>query len=462
MDFSSENMYQTMSIASIGTSTIPKSNNLKPSGRNPLDYSDIQGSQPQDRYGRFHKPDLFQSTDIFGSQSMTLHRETNKPDNTLNVNDIDGAKHRVRDKFLFTKRIVDPLAPTYPLPAYTIPEAPQTKFIRDALDASDIEGTKPKTSKSTRMSSTILSTEDVEGAQASWRPKHARVRSEAEPHDILKVDDISRRTHRHIDHTFRVTNPCDPVYVVNGMEVADDPKYVKPKKNPDFIPQTHLLKTRDIDGAYPGWVPPHVCNPPIEQRREFRNTNFIGDIEGAASDTIKHSIITNRCTHPLMPTYQGLDPGSVLPVHMSPLVPGDVYSAPNVRFLGSKEKKATRGPETMTGQDTLDAFASSGKMDASYKMTGLNFNGTGGSEVDFSRSSSSSTNRKRNDSLGFDNKPPRDPSLSLDLSKGLNGSGRRSNYSSPAASGRKIMQSPADKRAQQERFEAINSVRDLK
>jgi len=47
--------------------------------------------------------------------------------------------------------------------------------------------------------------------------------------------------------------------------------------------------------------------PPPDQRRHFRNTNFVGDIAGAQSDTVKHSIKTNRVTNPLNPQYVGLD-----------------------------------------------------------------------------------------------------------------------------------------------------------
>ena len=47
--------------------------------------------------------------------------------------------------------------------------------------------------------------------------------------------------------------------------------------------------------------------PPIEKRRHFRNTNFVGDIAGAQSDTVMHCIKTNRVTNPLNPAYTSLD-----------------------------------------------------------------------------------------------------------------------------------------------------------
>ena len=44
-----------------------------------------------------------------------------------------------------------------------------------------------------------------------------------------------------------------------------------------------------------------AIQPPLERRRHFRNTNFVGDIAGAQPDTVKHAIRTNRVTNPLNP-----------------------------------------------------------------------------------------------------------------------------------------------------------------
>ena len=93
-------------------------------------------------------------------------------DLSLRVDDIDGAKAKIRNKFLFTNRHVDPLNPQYDLPSFHKPDDYSEKFIKDPLDCSDIEGTKSQlpTKYKTRP---INMVEDIEGAQASWRPRHA-------------------------------------------------------------------------------------------------------------------------------------------------------------------------------------------------------------------------------------------------------------------------------------------------
>lgn len=108
--------------------------------------------------------------------------------------------------------------------------------------------------------------------------------------------------------TRRLTNPLTPSYRVNGMDVADDPVKTRPRalpkaKDGPFYP----LTTADIEGAAPGWRPLPQVNPPIEARRHFRNTNFLGDLPGAQADTVKHSICTERHINPLNPVYASLD-----------------------------------------------------------------------------------------------------------------------------------------------------------
>lgn len=92
------------------------------------------------------------------------------------------------------------------------------------------------------------------------------------------------------------------------MDVADDPIKSRPRPMPKakdgpFYP----LTTADIEGATPGWRPLPQVNPPLEARRHFRNTNFMGDIPGAQADTVKHAICTKRHVNPLDPVYHSLD-----------------------------------------------------------------------------------------------------------------------------------------------------------
>lgn len=147
--------------------------------------------------------------------------------------------------------------------------------------------------------------DDIEGARAGWKPRHKRVGVEGEPRHIMAVADINDQG---VKKTNRCTDPLRPVHYINGMQVADDmvhtmPRRLPPQREGPFFP----LTTKDIEGAYPGWTPPHAMQPPLDQRRHFRNTNFVGDIAGAQSDTVMHCIKTNRVTNPLNPGYVSLD-----------------------------------------------------------------------------------------------------------------------------------------------------------
>lgn len=369
-DQSDPNMYRTMSICSLGPTTVPSEKRSFARDTDPL-AKDIDGSQPSNRYAKFlNKPSFYDTADVQGSKSMTLHKTRNGPvDNTLRVDDIDGARARVRDKFLQTNRHIDPLNPNYNLPSFSPAEPHVPKFIRDPLSISDIDGTKSTPLAKYDMR-TMNKIDDIEGTQPSWKPRHARARLEAPPKDIMEVNDISKRTHRFKDHTTRVVDPVMPVYVVNGMEIMSDPKYTRPKKNPEFIADTHLLMTADIEGAYPGWHPPALLNPPLEMRREFRNTNFIKDIEGAQPNTIKRGITTERSVHPLDPVYQGLDAGVKLKGPVDPLIPATMYTKPKLTLKPQSDNARVR-PASEVAMDTINlpgAYNGSSGMKRSNNM----------------------------------------------------------------------------------------------
>lgn len=241
--------------------------------------------------------------DIDGTSSLRLHRDTNKPDRQLYHDDIDGSN--CRNKWLFrTKRCVNPLEPEYTLPSFVAAPAVAPKFTRDSHDVSDIEGTKSRPLFPLAQRKNHL-VEDIEGAQSGWKPRHVRARQDAPPLDhSLNVSDITAGGFR----TRRETNPLAPSYRVNGMDVVDDPIKSKPRTLPKARDSPfYSLTTADIEGAQSGWRPLPQVNPPIEARRHFRNTNFMGDIPGAQADTVKHSICTDRHVNPLNPVYASLD-----------------------------------------------------------------------------------------------------------------------------------------------------------
>jgi hypothetical protein len=68
-------------------------------------------------------------------------------------------------------------------------------------------------------------------------------------------------------------------------------------------------------GTKSGWKAPNEIRPLPEDRREWRNTNFVGDIVGAQADTVVHSIRTDRHVNPLNPTYLSLDGEPFSPMH---------------------------------------------------------------------------------------------------------------------------------------------------
>lgn len=151
--------------------------------------------------------------------------------------------------------------------------------------------------------------------------------------NILETEDVSKNTHRFVDRVTRDSDPCAPVYRVHGMEIKDG-KECKPRSLPKYMAGNHLLQTKDITGATSDT---RYASP--FPRREYRNTNFIGDIEGSHADSIKHSIRTNRTTHPLQPVYQSLDPGEMLLPLIPPLIPPELVKVPTLPAL-DREKSA--------------------------------------------------------------------------------------------------------------------------
>lgn len=138
----------------------------------------------------------------------------------------------------------------------------------------------------------------------------------------MQVADIAAKT-SWMDKTSRRTNCLNPVYEINGMVFKDD-KYTRPTRPRDLMEDNSLLQTADIAGATQGW------RKSLLPRREYRNTNYIGDIQGAFADSIKKGIVTKREVHPLCPVYQSLDPGELLLPLIPPLIPEDMVKIPTI------------------------------------------------------------------------------------------------------------------------------------
>ena len=171
-DYDASN-YTSMSIATFGPCTIQTEHKKLSIERNPIDCSDIEGTKPFDKYSTIvNKPDLYYPADIPGSSSKRLHKDVNYRDTSLCIDDIEGARARIRDKFHLTKRRVDPLNPDYPLPSYQPAQHYEPKFLRDSINVSDIEGA-TSTTKKVFATRDTMQTGDIVGAQACYRPRNA-------------------------------------------------------------------------------------------------------------------------------------------------------------------------------------------------------------------------------------------------------------------------------------------------
>ena len=124
------------------------------------------------------------------------------------------------------------------------------------------------------------------------------------------------------DTTTRCVNPLEPHYEFRGMQVYDDPKGVKPRPLKPLLSETTLLRTIDIPGAQPKLSRAKSVRHP-------RDPIGIQDIEGAQANTLKRTIVSDRCSDPVCPTYQSLDDdGTQLEPAHKPLVPPHLVSPP--------------------------------------------------------------------------------------------------------------------------------------
>lgn len=139
----------------------------------------------------------------------------------------------------------------------------------------------------------------------------------------MQVADIAAKTHRYVDKTSRCSDTLNPHYFINGMEYKDE-SYTRPRPNRALIADNTILRTDDIPGAFVGW------QTQKQPRRDFRNTNFIGDIQGAQADSIRPGIVTKREVNPLVPVYQSLDPGELVQPLNRPLVPAEMVKVPTL------------------------------------------------------------------------------------------------------------------------------------
>jgi hypothetical protein len=241
------------------------------------------------------------------------------------------------------------MQPSYTLPSFEESNPYESRFLRDNIDVSDIEGTAPKVPR--RFEPRVTMKNDIEGAQANWRPRHERARLERPPKDILDVADITSKV-KPFDLTKRRTNLTQPEYFIHGLEIKDDPKWTKPKQLPGFIDGNHLLQTTDVnEGGKSTWN--------NSMRKEWKNLTTTQDIAGAQADTVQHTIQTLRETNPLVPVYQGLDPGVYLQNVTESLLPPELVTKPTIRVKVQREEisKERSDNQMQSARDDDDRIA---------------------------------------------------------------------------------------------------------
>lgn len=161
----------SMSIGSLGPSTLPRSSSAR-AYRIANDASEVENaSRTTTQYERFSNKPSFLQSDIIGSTSKPLTRTKNTRDNCLYTDDIDGARPRVTDRMMITKRRVNPLQPEYDLPSFETVKPYEPKFIRHTMDFTDIEGTQSKPLLRFAPRDSTNKVDDIIGAQANWRSR---------------------------------------------------------------------------------------------------------------------------------------------------------------------------------------------------------------------------------------------------------------------------------------------------
>lgn len=189
MSFSNNDQYESMSIASFGASTLlePKYNskshttsifgtddNIKQFYQTKITnyIDDIDGATVKNKYERFCNKTLPNLNDQYSlmNESISSHKKilknTTQIRDTMNIDDIEGTRTRVKNGMVKTKRHVNPLEPNYDLPTYVSKPATPPKFLRDTLNIRDIKGTTPHILRPYETRD-LHSVDDIEGTQST-------------------------------------------------------------------------------------------------------------------------------------------------------------------------------------------------------------------------------------------------------------------------------------------------------
>jgi hypothetical protein len=171
--------YCTMSIAGLGPPTLqPGEVPTKLRFENGISKPPIEPLPESTNFTRTFngfRSTFNNSADIEGASPKRMRAFSDQaPKNIMCIDDIEGTRAKVRNSMFLTKRHVNPLEPHYSLPSF-VPEEPVVpRQLRNTMDISDIEGSCAKVYRH-RQTRDNLTTVDIVGAQASWKPIHKYV-----------------------------------------------------------------------------------------------------------------------------------------------------------------------------------------------------------------------------------------------------------------------------------------------
>ncbi|KAM3146328.1 hypothetical protein pb186bvf_001673 [Paramecium bursaria] len=326
----------TMSLQTIGNK-----NQALFREKSSLNIDDIEGSKPQLRPYRYTNKESFQnrSDDIEGTKSRQLIKSSNRQDLQLYNSDIKGS-HPQKVQFVTGRQSSNPLEPVYKLPAFQQVEPIQNKFLRDSIQVHDIHGAKPQM-QSDKLKKTPYIYEDIDGSHPKQRfiPNGRQIQIYQDYVDSMAVKDINTYM---LHKSTRVTNPLEPEYIVrdedgNKMTVGQvdgsRTKQLHPIQINKFASSS--LATQDIHGAQAGTHSQQFLR--YNERKDYRSTNNVKDIEGVSAGSLKKGITTIRQLNPLQPAYQ--IPGSTEILYINILIQVRVYWPRMVVLLFQVEHK---------------------------------------------------------------------------------------------------------------------------
>lgn len=160
-----ERQYESLSIATFGSSTLPRETKQIYERKITNYIDDIDGAKRVNKYEKFYNKTLPNLNEYSYSKSNALSQHSRQVRDIMKIDDIDGTRQKVMTGIAITKRHVNPLEPNYDLPKSIERLNTPPKFLRDTLVISDIAGTstKPQHTYETR---NFYQVDDIEGTKS--------------------------------------------------------------------------------------------------------------------------------------------------------------------------------------------------------------------------------------------------------------------------------------------------------